>query len=113
MPDDPAQDNVTNARSAAQKARQDSDAHERAHRDADPADAAIAQRGAELRGLAVEASNHLDAVRRDTRAATSVRRRQEQISDDAALQGRLRAEAQARREAAAAASPPHNGRRSG
>ena len=112
MPD-PAPDTVTNARTAAQKARQDSDAYERAHRDADPADQTIAQRGTELKGLAVEASNHLDAVRRDTRAATSIRRRQEQISDDAALQARLRAEAQARRDAAAAAPPPPHGRRSG
>jgi hypothetical protein len=39
------------------------------------------------------------------RAAEATRRRTEQLADDAGLQGRLRAEAQARREAAALAGP--------
>jgi hypothetical protein len=52
-------------------------------------------------------------VKQQARGAASVKRRQDSIADDAQLQARLRAEAQARREAAAASElpPPRRGHR--
>lgn len=94
---------VQDALHAAQQARQAAHAHERAHRDSDPADKAIATRGTELRRLADEATAKHEEVQRTERTATATRRRTEQLAEDAGLQGRLRAEAQARRDAAASA----------
>lgn len=90
----------------ALKARQLSDEHRRAHRDADPADAAVGRRGDELKRLAAEASAAFEVVKQQARSTASVKRRQESIAHDAQLQAQLRAEAQARREAAAAKEPP-------
>ncbi len=107
MPDPTLQD----ALGAAQKARQLSHDHQRLHRDADPADAAIAKAGAELRRLADEATAKHDEVQRTVRAAVATKRRTDQLADDAGLQARLREEAQARRDAAAAlGSPPRRSR---
>jgi hypothetical protein len=106
MPDDPALAAVKDARELAHKARKLSDEHQRAHRDADPADLAVAGRGDELKRLAAEASARFEVVKQQVRGAASVKRRQEDIAHDAKLQGRLRAEAQARREAAAGSEPP-------
>jgi hypothetical protein len=106
MSDDLAPAAVKNARDAAQKARKLSDEHQRAHRNADPADAAVASRGDELKRLAAEASARSEVVKQQARGAAAVKRRQEDIAHDAQLQARLRAEAQARREAAAEAEPP-------
>ena len=106
MSDELAPAAVKNARDAAQKARQLSDEHQRAHRDADPADEALAGRGGELKRLAAEASAKFEVVKQQARGAASVKRRQDGITHDAQLQAQLRAEAQARREAAAGAEPP-------
>jgi hypothetical protein len=106
MNEDPTLDPVANARAAAQAARLLSDEHQRANRHADPGDAAIRHRGDELKRLATEASAQLDMTRQQTRAAAAVRRTQANIAHDAQLQSQLRAEAQARREATAAAGPP-------
>jgi len=106
MPDDLAPAAVKNARDLAQKTRQLSDAHQRAHRDTDPADLAVDRRGDELKRLAAEASARFEVVKQQARGAASVKRRQEGIAHDAQLQGQLRAEAQARREAAAGSEPP-------
>lgn len=106
MSDDLAPDAVKNARDVAQRARQLSDEHQRAYRDADPADAAVGRRGDELKRLAAEASARFEVVKQQARGAASVKRRQDGITHDAQLQAQLRAEAQARREAAAGAEPP-------
>jgi molecular chaperone GrpE (heat shock protein) len=92
---------VQDALDAAQKARQASHEHQRAHRDSDPADEAIATRGADLRRLADQATAKHDELQRTARTAAATRRRTEKIAEDAGLQGRLRAESQARRDAAA------------
>ena len=63
------------------------------------------QQGEELRRLAAEASAAYEGAKQQARGAASVKRRQESIVHDAQLQSQLRAEAQARREAAAS-SPP-------
>lgn len=104
--DDLAPPAVKTARDAALKARQLSDEHRRAYRDADPADVAVSRRGDELQRLAAEASATFEVVKQQARGAASVKRRQESVAHDAQLQGQLRAEAQARREAAAASAPP-------
>ena len=106
MSDEPAPAEVKKARDAAHKARQVSDEHPRAHRNADPADQALAGRGEELKRLAAEASAKFEVAKQQARGAASVKRRQEGIDHDAQLQARLRGEAQARREAAAASPPP-------
>jgi hypothetical protein len=115
MSDELAPDAVKNARDVAQRARQLSDEHQRAYRDADPADAAVGRRGDELKRLAAEASARFEVVKQQARGAASVKRRQESVAHDAELQARLRAEAQARREAAAASElpppPPRRGHR--
>ena len=103
---------LRDARDAAQKARQLSHDHDRNHRDADPRDTAIATRGSELRRLADEATAKHGDVQRTERAADAAVRRDERAAYDAGLQGRLRAESQARRDAAAPpASPAPRGRR--
>jgi predicted RNase H-like nuclease (RuvC/YqgF family) len=94
----------------AQKARQAAHDHERTHRDFDPGDTVIAARGTELRRLADEATAKYEELQRAARAATATRRRTEQLAEDAELQGRLRAEAQARRDAAALAGSQPNPR---
>jgi hypothetical protein len=106
MSDELAPAAVKNARDAAQNARKLSDEYQRAHRDADPADAGVAGRGDELKRLAAEASARSEVLKQQARGAASVKRRQENLAHDAQLQARLRAEAQARREAAAASGPP-------
>ena len=113
MSDEFAPAAVKNARDAAVKARQLSDEHQHAHRDADPADAKLVRRGDELKRLAAEASARFEVVKRETRGAALAKRRQDSITDDAQLQARLRAEAQARRETAATAEspPPRHGHR--
>jgi hypothetical protein len=97
---------VNDVRAAAHRARQLSDEYQRAHRDADPADTAIARRGDELKRLAAEASASFEFAKQHARSAATAKRRQENIDRDAQLQARLRAEAQARRDAAAASEPP-------
>ena len=94
------------ARDVAEKARQISHEHQRAHQDTDIAEPAVAKRGADLKRAAAEASSKLVALERDVRAAAGSKRRAEHLADNAGLQGRLRAEAQARREKAAASGPP-------
>jgi hypothetical protein len=106
MPDELAPAAVKNARDAAQKARRLSDEHQRAQRSADPADQQAAARGEELKRLAAEANVRYEVAKQAARGAASVKRRQEGIAQDAQLQTQLRAEAQARRDAAAAAGPP-------
>ncbi len=91
---------VQDAFDAAQTARQASQDHQRAHRDSDPADEAIARRGTELQGLADQATAKHDEMQRTARTAAATKRRTERLAEDAELQGRLRAEAQARRDAA-------------
>jgi hypothetical protein len=112
MADDLASAAVTNARDAAHRARQLSDQHQRAHRDPGPASGPVAQRGEELKRLATEASARYEVIKQQARGAASVKRRLQTVAADAELQGRLRGEAQARREAAAAKSqPPRRGHR--
>jgi len=84
MADDLAPAAVTNARDVAHRARQLSDKHQRA----------------------TEASARYEVIKQQARGAASVKRRLQTVADDAELQGRLRGEAQARREAAAAKSQP-------
>jgi hypothetical protein len=107
MSEELAPDAVKNARDAAHKARQLADEHQRAHRDADPADTAIAGRGDELKRLAAEASARAEVLKQQARGVASAKRRQENLVHDGQLQARLRAEAQARREAAAKTDTPH------
>jgi len=97
---------VKDARDAAVKARQLSDEHQHAYRDVDPADAELVRRGDELKRLAAEASARFEVVKQHAHSAALAKRRQQSIADDAQLQARLRAEAQARRETAAASEPP-------
>jgi hypothetical protein len=97
-----AETSVQAARAAADKARQLANNYERAHRD-DPPDAAVSARGVELRRLATEAAGTFNFVQRGARAADASQRRTEKDADDAGLQARLRAESQARRDAAAQA----------
>ncbi|MGA2469474.1 MAG: hypothetical protein ABSG64_02145 [Solirubrobacteraceae bacterium] len=112
MSDDLAPAEVKNARAVAQKARALSDEHQRAHRDASGADKAVLARGEELKRLAAEASAKFELAKQQARSAASVKRRQETVARDAQLQSRLRAEAQGRREAAAASGPaPRRGYR--
>jgi hypothetical protein len=106
MSDELAPAAVKNARDDAHKARQLSDEYQRANRGADPADEAISRRGDELKRLAAEASARFEVAKQQARGAASVKRRQEVIAHDAQLQAQLRAEAQARREAAASEPPP-------
>ena len=110
MSDELAPDAVKNARDAAHKARKLSDEHQRAHRDSDPADAAIAARGDELKRLAAEASARAEVLKQQARGIASAKRRQENLVHDGQLQAQLRAEAQARREAAAKADTPQQRR---
>jgi len=70
----------------------------------------IAARGTELRRLADEATAKHEDLQRAARTATATKRRTEQLEQDAELQGRLRAEAQARRDAATAAGTQPNAR---
>ena len=97
---------VKDAHEAAHKARKLSDEHHRAHRDGDAADAAVGRRGEELKRLAAEASATFEFVKQQARVAAAAKRRQQTVTDDAQLQARLRAEAQARREASSATAPP-------
>lgn len=92
------------ARDAAQKARRMSEEHERAYRAAAPEFGTLDMRGSELKRVASEASVKLDVAERAMRAAAAVERRKEQDAADAGLQRQLRDEAQARRDAAAAAA---------
>jgi hypothetical protein len=94
-----------NARDVAQKARRSSDEHQRIYRDADPADRAITRRGDDLKHVASEADAKLEVAQRAMRAAVALKRRNEINAADAGLQSRLRAEAQARRDQAAASEP--------
>ena len=110
MSDELAPDAVKNARDAAHEARKLSDEHQRAHRDSDPADAAIAARGDELKRLAAEASARAEVLKQQARGIASAKRRQENLVHDGQLQAQLRAEAQARREAAAKADTPQQRR---
>jgi hypothetical protein len=91
-----------NARDAAQKARRLSDEHEREHRRADVGDATLDTLGGELKRAAGEAAAKLEVAERAMRAAGAVERRKEMDAADAVLQSRLRGEAQARRDTAAA-----------
>jgi len=102
-----------NAREVAQKARRISDEHQRTYRDADPADRAIDMRGDDLKRVASEADAKLEVAQRAMRAAVAVKRRNELDAADAGLQSQLRAEAQARRDQAAASepAPPRRARR--
>jgi len=112
MPHDSTPKPVKDAHEAAHKARKLSDEHHRAHRDADPADEAVSRRGDELKRLAAEASATFEFAKQQARVAAATKRRQQTVADDAQLQARLRAEAQARRDAAAASeTPPRRGRR--
>jgi len=90
-----------NARAAAQTARRMSDEHEREHR---RGDGTLDRRGSELKRVASEAKAKLEVAERAMRAAAAVERRRELDAADAVLQGRLRGEAQARRDTAAAAA---------
>ena len=94
-----------NARAAAQKARRMSDEHEREYRRANVASGTLDRRGSELKRLASEATAKLEVAERAMRAAAAVERRKEMDAADAVLQSRLRGEAQARRDTAAAAAP--------
>jgi septum formation inhibitor MinC len=82
-----------------------SEEHARAYRAAAPEHGTLDMRGSELKRIASEASVKLDVAERAMRAAAAVERRKEQDAADAGLQSQLRDEAQARREAAAAAEP--------
>ena len=97
-----------NARDVAQKARRNSVEHQRTYRDADPVDRTIDMRGADLKRVASEAGAKLEVAERAMRAAAAVKRRNEVDAADAGLQSRLRVEAQARRDQAAASelAPP-------
>jgi hypothetical protein len=99
---------VKDAHEAAHNARKLSDEHHRAHRDGDPGDEAVGRRGDELKRLAAEASATFEFVKQQARVAAAAKRRQQTITDDAQLQARLRAESQARRDAAATSDPPSN-----
>jgi len=92
---------VRNALDAAQHARQIAHDYQHAHRDSDSADQAIATRGTELRRLADEATVISEEMQRAARTVAATARRAEKLAEDAGLQGRLRAETQARRDAAA------------
>jgi hypothetical protein len=99
------------ARDAAETTRRLADEHAWAHRDADAGNGAIAKRGAALKHAAATANGELLFVERAQRAAAVSKRRTEQLADDAGLQSRLRAEAQARsEETARRESPPPRGR---
>ena len=112
MSEDLVPADVRIARDAAHNARRLSDEHQRAHRSSDPTDDAVHRRGEELRRLAAEASAAYEGAKQQARGAASVKRRQESIVHDAQLQSQLRAEAQARREAAASLPPsPRRGHR--
>jgi septum formation inhibitor MinC len=103
-----------NARNVAQKARRISDEHQRKYRDADRGDRTIDKRGEDLKRVASEAGVKLEVAERAMRAAVAVKRRNEVNAADAGLQSQLRAETQARRDAAAASKPVslRRGRRS-
>jgi len=94
------------AHAAAQAARRLSHEYQRAHRNADPADASITKRGSELADLAAQATAKHDEVQRAVRASEAVRLRAQQQAKDAGLQAQLRADAQARRDSAATAGSP-------
>ena len=94
-----------NARDVAQQARRVSDEHQRRYRAADPADRTIDMRGDDLKRAASEADAKLDVAERAMRAAAALKRRNEINAADAGLQSPLRAEAQARRDQAAASEP--------
>jgi len=112
MTDDLVPAEVRIARDAAHNARRVSDEYQRAHRGAETVDAEADRRGEELKRLAAEASAAFEFAKQQARGAASVKRRQESVAHDAQLQGQLRAEAQARRDAAAAAPPaPRRGHR--
>jgi hypothetical protein len=106
MPTDSTPNTVKDAHEAAHRARKLSDEHHRAHRDGDPADPAVTSRGDELKRLAAEASATFEFAKQQARVAAAAKRRQDTVTSDAELQTRLRAEAQARREAAASSEPP-------
>ena len=71
------------------------------------------ERGDDLKHVASEADAKLEAAQRAMRAAVAVKRRNEINAADASLQSQLRAEAQARRDQAAASEPaaPRRARR--
>jgi len=102
----PTPNNVKDAHEAAHQARKLSDEHHRAHRHGDPADPAVTSRGDELKRLAAEASATFEDASQQARVAAAAKRRLDTGASDAELQTRLRAEAQARREAAATTEPP-------
>ena len=103
---------VKDAHEAAQKARQLSDEHQRGNRDANPEDQEIARRGEELKRLAAEASATFEFAKQQARVAAAAKRRVESVARDGELQARLRAESQARRDAAKGTPPrPSRGQR--
>jgi hypothetical protein len=97
---------VKDAHEAAQRARKLSDEHQRASRSADPGDEELNRRGEELKRLAAEASATFEFAKQQARVAAAAKRRQDSVTRDGELQARLRAEAQARRDAAAGSQPP-------
>lgn len=101
---------VKEAHAAARAARKLADDHQRASRDA-PADSDADRRGEELRRLAAEASATFEFAKQQARVAAAAKRREESVVRDGEMQARLRAEAQARRDAAAASPPPPRGKR--
>ena len=112
MAEDRDAEAIKEAHETSQLARRRADEHRRAQDVGDPQDAAAARRGEQLTQAAVDASAKLTFLKQQARAAAGVKRREQAIADDAARQPQLRAEAQARRDAAAAAPPrPTRGRR--
>ena len=105
MAPDQAPNAVQEAHEAAKRARQLSDEHQRATRDGDPGDEAVLSRGDELKRLAAEASATFEFAKQQARVAAAAKRRQDTVTRDGELQARLRAEAQARRDAAAGSTP--------
>jgi hypothetical protein len=97
---------VKEAHEAAKRARALSDEHQRATRDGDPSDQALISRGDELKRLAAEASATFEFAKQQARVAAAAKRRQDSVTRDGELQARLRAESQARRDAAAGSPPP-------
>jgi hypothetical protein len=91
---------VQDALDAAQRARRLANTYQYAHRDSDSGDRAIATRGTELQGLADDATARFQEMQRAARTVAAAARRTEMLAEDAGLQGRLRAETQARRDAA-------------
>ncbi|HEY1774762.1 MAG TPA: hypothetical protein VGG41_01270 [Solirubrobacteraceae bacterium] len=97
---------VKEALEASKRARRLSDEHQRANRDVDPGDQAVVRRGEKLKRLAAEASANFEFAKQQARVAAAAKRRQDTVTRDGELQARLRAESQARRDAAASPQSP-------